>query len=209
MTRAVAVVAAVVLTATPAAAHAAIPIRSTAFLPHTPNASPTHHGRAVTASKRITVKAGDTLSSLFADTPGGPYRAAYVNDLDNPDLIEVGQILTIPVRDGKRYVPPRPTAAVSRSVGTVAPSVNETAGSVGSSVWTALADCESGGDWTINTGNGYFGGLQFSLSSWQAVGGSGYPHQHSAATQIAMGQRLQAAQGWGAWPGCAAELGLL
>ena len=46
------------------------------------------------------------------------------------------------------------------------------------------------------------------LSSWQAVGGSGYPNQASPDTQIAMGQRLQAAQGWGAWPGCARKLGL-
>jgi hypothetical protein len=74
--------------------------------------------------------------------------------------------------------------------------------------WDALADCESGGDWSINTGNGYYGGLQFSLSSWQAVGGpSGLPSEHSRETQISMGQRLQARQGWGAWPACTAELG--
>jgi Transglycosylase-like domain len=74
--------------------------------------------------------------------------------------------------------------------------------------WDALAECESGGDWSINTGNGYYGGLQFSLSSWQAVGGpGGLPSEHSRETQIAMGQRLQARQGWGAWPACTAELG--
>jgi len=74
--------------------------------------------------------------------------------------------------------------------------------------WDALAGCESGGDWSINTGNGYYGGLQFSLSSWQAVGGPpGLPSEHSRETQISMGQRLQAAQGWGAWPACSAELG--
>jgi hypothetical protein len=73
--------------------------------------------------------------------------------------------------------------------------------------WDALAECESGGDWSINTGNGYYGGLQFSLSSWQAVGGTGYPHENSRETQITMGQRLQASQGWGAWPACTRELG--
>jgi hypothetical protein len=78
----------------------------------------------------------------------------------------------------------------------------------GGTVWDRLAQCESGGNWAINTGNGYYGGLQFSLSSWRAVGGSGYPHQASRETQIAMGQRLQAAQGWGAWPSCSAQLGL-
>ena len=74
--------------------------------------------------------------------------------------------------------------------------------------WDALAECESGGNWSINTGNGYYGGLQFSVSSWQAVGGPpGLPSEHSRETQIQMGQRLQAAQGWAAWPACSAELG--
>ena len=73
--------------------------------------------------------------------------------------------------------------------------------------WDALAECESGGDWHINTGNGYYGGLQFSLGSWQAVGGTGYPHEHSRETQITMGQRLYASSGWGVWPACTAKLG--
>ena len=73
--------------------------------------------------------------------------------------------------------------------------------------WDALAECESGGNWQINTGNGYYGGLQFSLGSWQAVGGTGYPHEHSRETQITMGQRLYASSGWGAWPACTAQLG--
>jgi hypothetical protein len=71
-----------------------------------------------------------------------------------------------------------------------------------------LAACESGGNWGIDTGNGYYGGLQFSLSTWRGVGGSGYPHQHSRETQIAAGQRLQAKAGWGQWPACARKLGL-
>jgi hypothetical protein len=76
------------------------------------------------------------------------------------------------------------------------------------SIWTALAQCESGGDWSISTGNGFYGGLQFTLSSWHAVGGSGYPHQASASEQISRGQALQRIQGWGAWPACARRLGL-
>ena len=76
------------------------------------------------------------------------------------------------------------------------------------SVWDDLAECESGGDWSINTGNGYFGGLQFSLTSWRAVGGTGYPHEHSRNEQINRGERLRAIQGWGAWPACSRKLGL-
>ena len=75
-------------------------------------------------------------------------------------------------------------------------------------VWDRLAQCESGGNWSINTGNGYYGGLQFSLGSWRAVGGSGYPHRASRAEQIRRGRRLKARQGWGAWPSCTRKLGL-
>jgi hypothetical protein len=75
--------------------------------------------------------------------------------------------------------------------------------------WDALADCESGGNWSINTGNGYYGGLQFSASTWRSVGGTGLPHEHSRETQILMGQRLQARSGWGSWPACSRELGLI
>lgn len=75
-------------------------------------------------------------------------------------------------------------------------------------VWDRLAACEAGGNWSINTGNGYYGGLQFSLGSWRAVGGSGYPHRTSRSEQIKRGKRLKARQGWGAWPSCTRRLGL-
>lgn len=75
-------------------------------------------------------------------------------------------------------------------------------------VWDRLAQCESGGNWHINTGNGYYGGVQFSLQSWRGVGGTGYPHQHSRETQIEMAERLLDVQGWRAWPGCSKRLGL-
>ncbi len=73
--------------------------------------------------------------------------------------------------------------------------------------WDRMAQCEAGGNWAANTGNGYYGGLQFSLSTWQHYGGTGYPHQASKATQIEVGKRLQAAEGWAAWPTCSRELG--
>ena len=76
-------------------------------------------------------------------------------------------------------------------------------------VWDRLAGCESGGNWHINTGNGYYGGLQFSLGTWHAYGGTGLPSQHSRETQIAIATKLRnASGGYGAWPGCAARLGL-
>jgi uncharacterized protein YabE (DUF348 family) len=79
----------------------------------------------------------------------------------------------------------------------------------GSTVWDSLAQCESGGNWAINTGNGYYGGLQFNAGTWQAYGGTGLPSQHSRETQIAVATRLRdATGGYGSWPGCAAKLGL-
>ena len=78
------------------------------------------------------------------------------------------------------------------------------------SVWDALAECESGGNWSINTGNGYYGGLQISKSTWDGYGGpSGYPHQYSREQQIAVAERIQDGQGWDAWPTCARRLGLI
>ncbi len=75
-------------------------------------------------------------------------------------------------------------------------------------VWDRLAKCESGGNWSINTGNGYYGGLQFSAGTWRSVGGTGLPHQHSREEQIKRGKILQARAGWGQWPSCTRKLGL-
>jgi resuscitation-promoting factor RpfA len=79
------------------------------------------------------------------------------------------------------------------------------------SVWDAVAACESGGNWAINTGNGYQGGLQFSSSTWRAAGGTRYAPRAdlaSKAAQIATAQRVLASQGPGAWPTCGKRAGL-
>ncbi|MEV6018866.1 transglycosylase family protein [Streptomyces sp. NPDC002667] len=77
------------------------------------------------------------------------------------------------------------------------------------SEWDAVAQCESGGNWSINTGNGYYGGLQFSSSTWAAYGGTAYASsadQASKSQQIAIGEKVLAAQGKGAWPTCGTGL---
>lgn len=76
------------------------------------------------------------------------------------------------------------------------------------STWDSLAQCESGGNWATNTGNGFSGGLQFSASTWAAYGGTGSAADASREQQIAVAEQVQAAQGWGAWPSCASKLGL-
>ncbi|WP_018532367.1 transglycosylase family protein [Streptomyces sp. HmicA12] len=88
-----------------------------------------------------------------------------------------------------------------------------TAGSAhaaGSGVWDRIARCESGGNWHINTGNGYYGGLQFSAGTWRAYGGGAYAStadRASRSQQIAVATKVQRAQGWGAWPTCSARAG--
>lgn len=74
--------------------------------------------------------------------------------------------------------------------------------------WDALAECESSGNWATNTGNGFSGGLQFTPSTWAAFGGTGAPENATREQQIAVAENVQAGQGWGAWPSCAAQLGL-
>lgn len=75
-------------------------------------------------------------------------------------------------------------------------------------VWDRIAECESGGNWAINTGNGFYGGVQFDLASWRAAGGVGMPHQASRATQIAVAERWLALTSWRSWPACSRRLGL-
>ena len=77
--------------------------------------------------------------------------------------------------------------------------------------WDALAKCESGGNWHINTGNGFYGGLQFSAGTWRAYGGSAFARTADKATreqQITVAAKVAAAQGWGAWPSCSYRAGI-
>ncbi len=108
---------------------------------------------------------------------------------------------------------PPPVAAASPSgrssgggnTGAAAPAVANGA------AWDALARCESGGNWAINTGNGYYGGIQFDQGTWLANGGGAYaplPHQATREQQIAVASKLQAARGWSPWPACSRSLGL-
>jgi hypothetical protein len=81
----------------------------------------------------------------------------------------------------------------------------------GSSVWDDLARCESGGNWALNTGNGYYGGLQFGYATWHTYGGgefAEYPHEATREEQIVVAERLRAARGYAPWPSCRAKLGL-
>lgn len=123
---------------------------------------------------------------------------------DEVTLVPVEEIVAVGTREEPEPEPdeaPEPEAA---------PAAAEAAPS-GSGAWQSLAQCESGGNWSINSGNGYYGGLQFSESSWLGAGGGQYaalPHQASPAEQIATAEVLKQNGGWGHWPSCSAKLGL-
>ena len=112
---------------------------------------------------------------------------------------------------GTKEPEPEPEASSDSSessggnTGASAPSVPS------GSVWDRLAQCESGGNWSMNTGNGYYGGLQFSASTWSGYGGGQYAPTADKATraqQIAIAEKVRAGQGWGAWPSCTSQLGI-
>ncbi|NUT95630.1 MAG: transglycosylase, partial [Saccharothrix sp.] len=73
--------------------------------------------------------------------------------------------------------------------------------------WDAVARCESGGNWSINTGNGYYGGLQFTPGTWAANGGTGMPQDATREEQIRVAENVLRTQGAGAWPSCAGRRG--
>lgn len=169
-------------------------------------------GAAVLATDRAEETPRDIV--ITAESEPVPYSkyAAY----EGRELIAVPTTTTIappPTTSTTHYHPPTTSTAPPEPVSAPEPQAVAAASSgapgdpYSDASWDRLAQCESGGNWSINTGNGYYGGIQFSLSSWQAVGGTGYPHEHSRSTQITMGQRLWEQGGWAHWPGCTRSLG--
>lgn len=164
----------------------------------------------------VTVAKGDTLSKI-AKAHGTTYKRLFdANEsIADPNVINPGDQIRIPSEDEvlpERALPaPKVVEAPKPAQKSTAPRpiTKSTAPAVASgSVWDQLAQCESGGNWQINTGNGYYGGLQFTASTWRAVGGTGLPHQHSREEQILRAEILLARSGWGQWPACTAKLGL-
>lgn len=199
-----------------------------AVLGHTPAA----HAEAVTQTpeqpaqqqkieeKYVEVKPGDYLAKIADENQTTYVRLFNANEqVKDPDVIYPGDKLRVPRAEEQlkdRLAPmaaetqstaPTPAPKPKKQVSTPTPPT-PVVSSVGDDVWDQLARCEAGGNWHINTGNGYYGGLQFSLGSWRGVGGSGLPSDASREEQIARGKMLQARSGWGAWPACSRKLGL-
>ncbi|WP_395311918.1 transglycosylase family protein [Mycobacterium sp. AMU20-3851] len=141
------------------------------------------------------------MSRQVVEDPGTPglqnvtFAVAEVNGVETGRL-PVANVVLNPAREAVLRVGTKP--------GTEVPPVSQ------GHVWDALARCESGGNWAINTGNGYFGGVQFDQNTWERQGGLRYAQRADLATreeQIAIAEVTRARQGWGAWPTCSARLG--
>jgi LysM repeat protein len=170
--------------------------------------------------KKVTVKQGDSLSKIAKKAKLSSWRPVWDlnKKIHHPNLIYPGQKLLLPAKGEKVKHRPLPAAAVTRVVVQERPAATSSgsrstvtrsaSAPAGGSVWDRLAQCESGGNWGINTGNGYSGGLQFSPGTWAAHGGSGSASNASRAEQIRVAERVRASQGWGAWPACSSKLGL-
>lgn len=194
--------------------HASLAVNKVAVLP--PSATP---AAPAPQPKTIVVQPGDNLTKLAEANDTTSLRLFYANtDITDPDMIQPAQVLRVPTADetlASRDVPINQQIAKPSAIESTQAAAPQTARAAtasvavaGDSVWDSIAACESGGNWAINTGNGFYGGVQFTLSSWQAVGGTGYPNEASKAEQIARAKILQSRQGWGAWPACTTKLGL-
>ena len=148
--------------------------------------------------------------STLSSRDGGTLAAGTAPDA--PEALHEAPVPTpasAPMEATLHAVPtPPPTPA---PVAAAAPAPQRVVTYNGSTVWDDLAKCESGGNWAINTGNGYYGGLQFSHPTWHGYGGgefAEYPHEATREEQITVAERLRDARGYQPWPACRLKLGL-
>jgi LysM repeat protein len=176
-----------------------------------------------TPEVRVTIQPGDTLSKI-ADANSTTYIRIYSANtaIENPDVIYAGNSVRIPRADeqlAERPLPQAPSVAVAApqpAPAAPAPQMSYVAPAAprptppapvaanyatGSTVWDHIAACESGGNWAINTGNGYYGGLQFTQATWAGAGGLQYAPRADLASrdqQIAVASKLSLSN----WPVC-------
>jgi len=185
-----------------------------------------HAAPAHQAPGHYTVRPGDTLSDIARQEYGS--RADWPalwwtnrHSIANPDAIVAGQRLRLSTwHPSKAWVrraamaaagpalAPASAAMQSQTPSSVPIAASSYPASSGGVNWSAIAACESGGNWSTNTGNGFSGGLQFSQGTWDAYGGGQYSSSAAGASesqQIAVAQRVLAGQGIGAWPVCGAN----
>ena len=165
-----------------------------------------------TESKKVVIKEGDTLEGIATENKTTYPRLYDANkDIEDPDLIYPGDKVRIPAPDEKlkhrempsNYVAPVSTAQPVQTYQAPVSYAKPNYAS-GNTAWDRIAACESGGNWSINTGNGYYGGLQFTQQTWVGAGGTKYAPRADLATreqQIAIASNLALSN----WPVCGAR----
>jgi nucleoid-associated protein YgaU len=175
-----------------------------------------------------TIRPGDTLSAIAARAYGSAAGwpaiwGANRRQVPDPDMITAGQRLALPsshqvppwlaraalaAAAAARPAPAAPAGAAPADPAAAAQASSPAPASSGGVNWSAIAACESGGNWAASTGNGFYGGLQFTEQTWLANGGGRYASSANLATpaqQVAVAQNVLASQGIGAWPACGAR----
>lgn len=196
-------------------------VAAPAFAHEDPNAD-------VPVESTYTVQGGDFLAEIAQEHDLASWTPIYAlnhQEIDDPDLLMIGQELDIPAEPEAvdvSVVEPSADAAQPGSAeqGQAEPQAQTTTSAspepqpsqaASNGVWDRLAQCESNGNWSTNTGNGFYGGLQFHPQTWASYGGHQYAsnaHLASRGQEIAIAERVLASQGWGAWPACSSKLGL-
>jgi hypothetical protein len=165
-----------------------------------PAISPGHSQRSACVTRRNALNCASTSSSVSAVS-----TVSLVYDFYRTSLVRRHFAWAPPegncVNVGRALISPALVVTAVAVASVAAPGLAN-ATSVN---WDAVAQCESGGDWSINTGNGYYGGLQFVPSTWTANGGTGSPSRASRAEQIRVAENTLRSQGIGAWPVCGAR----
>ncbi len=164
------------------------------------NLSESAAGRS--GSSRLEAGGGLTiaLASLHLPAPARPADP-------HPSPRATTPVSAVPVAAPATTVP-APTPAPVPAPATPAPTAPGGPLGPSAAIWAELRQCESGDNYAINTGNGYYGAYQFSASTWAGLGYPGLPNQAPPAVQDQAAERLEAMRGWEPWPGCSAKLGL-
>jgi hypothetical protein len=180
---------------------APIPLKSGVRIARRDSISALIDSTAVSEQQEIRKRQLDGFFALVAAHDVQEYLAARAYQ---QALYDTQQFLTALAVQRQRQIetPPKPPAVTAPA----APATS--GGSSAGGVWAALRNCESGGNYAENTGNGFYGAYQFELSTWHGMGYAGYPNDAPPAVQDAAAAALQARSGWGQWPECSRKLGL-
>ena len=157
-----------------------------------------------TVTERSSKLARGTTQTTTAGREGSRTTTYRVVDHDGKEVSRKATKTVVTKKPVTRVVvvgtkAPKPASTSSSSSSSSSKSGGSTSGVANVGLWDRIAACESGGNWSINTGNGYYGGLQFNLQTWRAYGGTGRPDQQSKAAQIAVAERVRKASGLSAW----------